>query len=192
MERATIIADGDVQGVGFRYSVREMSKPLNVTGYVKNLDDGTVEIVAEGTKPNIDLFIQNVRNAEKPARVDDVLVSHGKDTNEFKSFTIIPGDILHEMIEGFGTSRMYAGILDKKMDLQLEKQDQTISAIQDSSNKMLDKQDQMLDKQDQMLDKQDQTISAIQDHSTNIHDMMDSRFQRIEGDVRSIKEKIEI
>ena len=45
MERATIIVSGMVQGVGFRYTVRASAASLKISGYVKNLEDGTVEIV---------------------------------------------------------------------------------------------------------------------------------------------------
>lgn len=53
MIRAKIIVSGMVQGVGFRFAVRNNVKPLKITGHVKNLEDETVEIVVEGLKESI-------------------------------------------------------------------------------------------------------------------------------------------
>ena len=192
MERATIIVDGIVQGVGFRYKVRAGAVSLGVTGYVKNLDDETVEIVAEGSKQNIESLIQKIRNFGEPVVVKDIKASYQEATGEFKSFRIVIGDMLAEMVEGFATGNMHFEISHRKQDQMLDKQDQ-----------MLDKQDQMLDKQDQtiatirgysekMLDKQDQTTAEVRSLSNNLSDMMDSRFQRLEGEIRLIKDKIGI
>ena len=217
MERATIIVDGIVQGVGFRYKVRAGAVSLGVTGHVKNLDDETVEIVAEGSKQDIESLIQKMRNFGEPVVVKGIKVSRQKATGEFRSFRIVVGDMLAEMVEGFATGNMHFEIshrkqdqmLDKqdqmldKQDQMLDKQDQTIATIQGYSEKMLDKQDQMLDKQDQtiatiqgysekMLDKQDQTSAEVRRLSDNLGNMMDRRFQRLEGEIRLIKGKIGI
>lgn len=48
MERRTVLYTGHVQGVGFRYTVHEIAGRFAVTGYVKNLPDGRVELVMEG------------------------------------------------------------------------------------------------------------------------------------------------
>ena len=210
MERATIIVDGLVQGVGFRYKVRAGAVSLGVTGHVKNLDDETVEIVAEGSKQDIESLIQKMRNFGEPVVVKGIKVSRQKATGEFRSFRIVVGDMLAEMVEGFATGNMHFEISHRKQDQMLDKQDQmldkqdqTIATIQDYSEKMLDKQDQMLDKQDQtiatiqgysekMLDKQDQTSAEVRRLSDNLGNMMDRRFQRLEGEIRLIKGKIGI
>ena len=218
MERATIIVDGIVQGVGFRYKVRAGAVSLGVTGaHVKNLDDETVEIVAEGSMQDIESLIQKMRNFGEPVVVKGIKVSRQKATGEFRSFRIVVGDMLAEMVEGFATGNMHFEISHRKQDQMLDKQDQTIATIQgysekmlDKQDQMLDKQDQMLDKQDQMLDKQDQTIATIQGYSEkmldkqdqtsaevrrlsdNLGNMMDRRFQRLEGEIRLIKGKIGI
>ena len=199
MERATIIVDGIVQGVGFRYKVRAGAVSLGVTGYVKNLDDETVEIVVEGSKQSIESLIQKMQNFGEPVVVKDIKASYQEATGEFKSFRIVIGDMLAEMVEGFATGSMHFEISHRKQDQMLDKQDQML----DKQDQMLDKQDQMLDKQDQtiatirgysekMLDKQDQTTAEVRSLSNNLSDMMDSRFQRLEREIRLIKDKIGI
>ena len=53
---------GMVQGVGFRYVTHRIAQRYDITGYVKNLSDGRVECVVEGTKPQIDAFLKEVTN----------------------------------------------------------------------------------------------------------------------------------
>ena len=196
MERATIMVDGIVQGVGFRYKVRAGAVSLGVTGYVKNLDDETVEIVAEGSKQNIESLIQKMQNFGEPVVVKDIKVSYQEATGEFKSFRIVIGDMLAEMVEGFATGNMHFEISHRKQDQMLDKQDQTIATIRGYSEKMLDKQDQTIATirgySEKMLDKQDQTTAEVRSLSNNRGDMMDSRFQRLESEIRLIKDKIGI
>src|ERR1035438_8131253 len=58
-KRATVFYMGRVQGVGFRYTAREIACGYELTGYVRNLDDGRVEMVAEG----VEEAIRGVREA---------------------------------------------------------------------------------------------------------------------------------
>ena len=55
---------GRVQGVGFRFTVCRIAERFAVTGYVRNLGDGDVELVAEGTAPELSGFICEIRNSQ--------------------------------------------------------------------------------------------------------------------------------
>lgn len=59
-ERRRVVFHGRVQGVGFRYTTVGIAKQFAVSGYVKNLRNGTVELVAEGTAAMLDRFIEAV------------------------------------------------------------------------------------------------------------------------------------
>ncbi len=61
-QRLTVIYSGRVQGVGFRYTANSIADGYDVTGYVKNLPDGRVELVAEGERRAIDIFLEDVRD----------------------------------------------------------------------------------------------------------------------------------
>ena len=54
---------GQVQGVGFRYTVRSVASGFDVTGTVRNLPDGAVELVAEGAKDELEAFRQAIRES---------------------------------------------------------------------------------------------------------------------------------
>ena len=170
--RADIIISGLVQGVGFRYMIRGVAYQCTLKGEVENLEDGNVRITCEGEEKNIIKLVKAVRSVKKPIEVDEVRIEYSEPTGRFKNFRMKLGDQLMEMSEGFGTGSAY-------LRMMLDKQDQ-----------MLDKQDQMLDKQDQMLDKQDVTINEIRSLSSNMHDMMDARFQRLEAEISKIKTRL--
>ena len=55
-----IVFHGRVQGVGFRYTARSIAKRFPVEGYVKNLPDGTVELVAAGLQRDVNNFLAEI------------------------------------------------------------------------------------------------------------------------------------
>jgi acylphosphatase len=69
-ERRTILYAGRVQGVGFRWTVLRLLADLNLTGYVRNLRNGRVELVLEGTPVAIEEAAGRVR-AEMRANIDE-------------------------------------------------------------------------------------------------------------------------
>ena len=60
MTRFTVYFSGHVQGVGFRYTTRNVALNHRVAGYVRNLDDGRVEVVAEGEEAELKAFVEAV------------------------------------------------------------------------------------------------------------------------------------
>lgn len=58
-----VLYAGQVQGVGFRYTVRSVANGFEVTGTVRNLPDGKVELIAEGTKDELEGFRQAIRES---------------------------------------------------------------------------------------------------------------------------------
>lgn len=83
-----ILYSGRVQGVGFRYATKITATGFEVTGCVRNLDDGRVELVAEGAKEELEAFLQAIRDSEigRFIRHEQAVWSEAK--NEFRSFEI--------------------------------------------------------------------------------------------------------
>jgi acylphosphatase len=73
--RLHAFVSGDVQGVGFRYWVREQAQRLGLGGSVRNLRDGRVEVVAEGARADCEALLDAVRAGSGPGSVRDVDVS---------------------------------------------------------------------------------------------------------------------
>lgn len=83
-----IIVSGRVQGVGYRWFVVQMASELNITGWVRNLSNQDVEIVAHGTKTDIDTFIDWVKAGPTRARVLSASVSDFVSENNPDSFSV--------------------------------------------------------------------------------------------------------
>ena len=64
---------GVVQGVGFRWFVRERARRLGLAGWVRNLPDGSVEVMASGDAHQLDLLRGELRRGPNGARVDEIL-----------------------------------------------------------------------------------------------------------------------
>ncbi|MFZ1218340.1 MAG: acylphosphatase, partial [Chthoniobacterales bacterium] len=60
IESIQVFYEGNVQGVGFRYSVRQIAKGFDVTGSVRNLTDGRVELLATGEKDEVRAFLEAI------------------------------------------------------------------------------------------------------------------------------------
>lgn len=67
-----MVARGRVQGVGFRWHVREAARRAGIRGWVRNCPDGSVEVLAAGDAPAVDRVIEAVRLGPPAARVDRV------------------------------------------------------------------------------------------------------------------------
>jgi acylphosphatase len=89
MMRITAIAHGRVQGVGYRYYVISCAEKTHVSGYVKNLPDATVQVVAEGEEEVLDDFCRLIRAEGTPSiGVEKLIVTRGEATGEFKNFSV--------------------------------------------------------------------------------------------------------
>jgi hydrogenase maturation protein HypF len=87
--RAEINAVGVVQGVGFRPFIYRTATSNHLKGYVRNRGDAGVEIVVEGRKREIDLFLKALQTKKPPlAVIDKLQLRYSKDTGEFDEFAI--------------------------------------------------------------------------------------------------------
>lgn len=72
MERLHAVIHGEVQGVGFRYFLMRRGRDLGLLGWVRNNDDGTVELVAEGERPALELLERAAESGPSLSRVERV------------------------------------------------------------------------------------------------------------------------
>ena len=80
---------GRVQGVGFRYTVKSAANGFEVTGTVRNLPDGRVELIAEGLKDELEAFRQAIRETGLEHFIQNEDVSWREAKNEFRGFQIV-------------------------------------------------------------------------------------------------------
>jgi len=86
--RLHAIVEGRVQGVGFRYFVEENAYQLNLTGWVRNRWDGTVEVLAEGDRQTLEKFLSFLHRGPRAAYVSTVEVVWLPATGEFTRFSV--------------------------------------------------------------------------------------------------------
>jgi acylphosphatase len=85
--RCTCYFSGRVQGVGFRYTVQNLAISYNVLGYVRNLDDGRVEMVVEGPSQETQLLIDALKRKMQDY-INRTVVTQSPATGEFQCFSI--------------------------------------------------------------------------------------------------------
>lgn len=86
--RAHVFVSGTVQGVYFRQNTKDVATRHNVTGWVRNLQDGRVEAVLEGNEVDVNEVIEWCHVGPQKAKVDDVNVKLEKYTGEFADFSV--------------------------------------------------------------------------------------------------------
>lgn len=87
--RAHIFISGMVQGVFFRANTKEKALELGLKGFVRNLTDGSVEVVAEGEKEKIEELIKWCWKGPKFSKVENVEVNFENYKDEFKDFEVL-------------------------------------------------------------------------------------------------------
>lgn len=87
-ERWTLLIHGRVQGVYYRASTVETAGELGLTGYARNLPDGSVEVVAEGDREALEQLHRWCEQGPPAARVDRTEVAHSEATGEFGTFDV--------------------------------------------------------------------------------------------------------
>ncbi len=88
MVRLHIVVKGTVQGVGFRYYAQMKAVQHKITGWVKNTDQGTVEMVAVGEKEDMDLFLKDLRQGNPFSKVSELETKELAETEPYQSFKI--------------------------------------------------------------------------------------------------------
>jgi len=88
-QRLHVLYSGRVQGVGFRYSVKALALGYDVTGTVRNLPDGRVELTAEGEKQELSDFQNAILESELKRFIRQSEVTWAECQNDFRGFEIV-------------------------------------------------------------------------------------------------------
>jgi len=177
MKRVIVIANGEVQRVGYRDIVEKIARKLHLTGYVENFKPYDVKIVAEGEESSLDEFLTRIRIDKHPASpisVEDIDVEFGAATGEFEYFEIMRGDWTEELGERMDVA---GALLYRSVELGIE----SVGI----GREMLGKQDQMLGKQDIHT----HVLTEFRDRTQQNFDVLDVKYGKISDSVeRAIDE----
>jgi acylphosphatase len=86
--RVHVFYSGRVQGVGFRATAEEAAQCLGVVGWVKNLRDGRVELVAEADEATLEQLLERIRTGPMKNFIHQVEISRGSASDTFDEFEI--------------------------------------------------------------------------------------------------------
>ena len=85
----TVYYSGRVQGIGFRYTVKTVATGFEITGTIRNLPDGRVQLVAEGARAELEAFRSAIREAGLAGFIQNEHVDWADAQNGFRGFEII-------------------------------------------------------------------------------------------------------
>jgi len=88
MKRYHLLVSGRVQGVGFRWYVKDLARKQNLAGWVRNLSSGQVEIIAEGEEKDWVLFLQGLKKGYLGGNIQDMEIQEEAPAGEFQNFEI--------------------------------------------------------------------------------------------------------
>ncbi|AVD56487.1 MAG: acylphosphatase [Weizmannia coagulans] len=89
-ETLHIIVSGRVQGVGFRYHTQFLAKQYNICGWVRNKDDGTVEVMAQGEKKEMEQFIRGLKKGpSRFAKVTGMDIDYLQQQEQYRDFRVL-------------------------------------------------------------------------------------------------------
>ena len=86
--RLHAIVEGRVQGVGFRYFTQERATFLGLTGWVRNRWNGTVELIAEGARTDLEILLKAIQRGPHAGTTQNVRFDWLEFTGEFSAFRI--------------------------------------------------------------------------------------------------------
>ncbi len=88
MTAKQVFFEGRVQGVGFRFTTKQIAKGYDVSGWVKNLLDGRVEMQVQGEDEEVDGFIRDIRDSELAHHIQQVEIRPISPLDELAGFNI--------------------------------------------------------------------------------------------------------
>jgi len=88
-QRVKLIVKGKVQGVFFRQALKVMAKKHNLSGWVKNLQNGRVETLLEGEDMDVSTVVEWCHAGPANARVEDIEIKNEKFKGEFSKFEVL-------------------------------------------------------------------------------------------------------
>ncbi len=195
MKRASLRIRGNVQIAGFRTFIKTVADSLNVTGFAENDKDGSVKVVCEGEGEAIERLINSVKqNSPSFVRIEEMKATYEGYKGEFSSFERrgldVPGEGESEMVTLMRS-------FDKKGEVMigiLSSMNETLKGVKGDTNKTLEKQDMMLEKQDETIDAIDRSkeeiVTEISSLRGDLRSYMGEKFAKIEYELEAIKAKI--
>lgn len=169
-ERLYLTVSGNVQIVGYRKEVKKSAIQFNILGHVMNQKDGTVKIVCEGDKENLDRFFEAIKIRKGEIYVDRIKKRSSKPTGEFHQFWIQNDDVTPG-------EQQILDRLDKGLELTTGMRQDISKGTTDTQKAIKTMDSNMGTLFDRLDHQQGSTIKAIKSMDSN----MGRRFDHLDG-----------
>ncbi len=203
MHKLIAHVSGKVQMAGYRSKVVTIARAFGLKGYVRNLPDCRVKILAEGPLDDLERFLKAIKIENTLIKVDDVqsefsdaLVAYDEffkvaGENETDARLDVAAGHLKELIvvvkDGFKETVSKLGGMDGSLKEISKKQDEMIVEMRGGFKELSGKQDSVIDTIDEA---REDVVSEVQGLRSDLKGRMDERLQRIESDVVDIKARM--
>ena len=183
IEQAHLIIKGRVQKAGYRDHIDEMAFNLDLTGYVKNLPDGSVEVVCEGEREKIEQFINLIWIKQYPISVEDIEVDYSDSTGEFRDFEIIREEDLTEAVyERMDTAARYMREMNRNLGEKIDKVGEKVDAGREENK-------QGFSMLGEKIDSIKDDTSAIRTSLSSLDDLK-NKYEELSRDMAEIKQAL--
>ncbi len=144
MKKVTLYISGNVQRVGYRAKVISIATALGIKGFIQNLPDGRVKIIAQGEQSELDKLIQDMNISNSLINVTNIKQEYSTPSDDYEGFNkIVSGGETDERLDdALYLFKKLITITENGFDRLENKQDQTINKIDDLGKELGDKVDQ--------------------------------------------------
>ncbi|MEA3293445.1 MAG: acylphosphatase [Euryarchaeota archaeon] len=187
-KHAEIVVYGRVHKAGFRDFIDEIAFNLNLNGYVKNLDDGTVQIICEGEEDIIKELLKKINIIQYPIRVENIDVVYKKSTGKYRTFEIIrEEDLTTATYERMDAAVRYI----REMNLNLsQKMDNLGSKMDNLGENLGSKMDNLGSKMDNLGSKMDNLGSKMDNLGENLGSKIDNLGENLGSKMDDLGENL--
>lgn len=186
MQRLTAYVSGKVQKTGYRARVVTVAQNLRLKGYVQNLEDGRVKVVAEGDIIDLDILVRALDIKNTLINVADINKEYSPATGEFESF--------FKVVSGEGET-------DQRLDVAAEKLTELIvvnkeilieikATREELKSEIKATREELKETREDIRESSETIAGEIRELRSDMKETIDERLMRIESDVSQIKAKV--
>jgi acylphosphatase len=167
MKQLTAYVSGKVQKTGYRARVTDIARALGFKGFVENLDDGRVRIVAEGDEDRLKWFEEAIDIKNNLIQVSTIEKEYSSAVGNVSKF--------YKLVD--------IGETDTRLDTAAVHLKDLIVAVNNLGDKLGGKLDILIEKQDQMIDSQQDLLEEVKESRKDLKGYLEQRFEKLEDEV---------
>jgi acylphosphatase len=185
MQRLTAYVSGKVQKTGYRARVVTIAQNLGLKGYVQNLEDGRVKVVAEGENTNLEILLGALDIKNTLIHVVDIKKEYSSATSDFEGFfKVVSGE--GETDQRDTTSEKLTELIIVNREILLELR----TTREDLKGEIKATREELKETHQDIRESSEAILGEIKDLRSDMKETLDERLMRIESDVSLIKAKV--